>query len=509
MAHQHEKLLIIDGVSKRYGGVQALHHVQFDLNYGEVHALVGENGAGKSTLIKVVGGIVPRDSGTITFEGRDVVFASPAAALDAGIAIIHQELSMMPSLTVMENLFMSRMQSRYGILNWKTMAQRAREVLSLVDLDVSPYALVRDLPISQRQMIEVARALSANARLIIMDEPNSSLSDTETERLFQLIRSLVERDISILYVSHKIDEVLTISNRITVFRDGGYVGTVDTASATEDTVIGMMVGRALNRSALKDTDGVGDVLLEVRDLAGKGFKDVSFSVRKGEVLAFSGLIGAGRSEVLRTVFGCERAHAGQILFDGKVVRFRSPADAIRHGIAMVQEDRKVLSLFMEMQVRHNIAMAELPLINRRGIINERREQRRVAEFVEKLDIRLSSIFEPVSSLSGGNQQKTVLARWLTTAPKLLILDEPTHGVDVGAKAEIYELIRSLVRQNVAVILISSELPEVLALAHRIVVMCEGRVTGILPHSSATEESLMAYATGVQDDFRAVGGATAQ
>ncbi|MBE2270894.1 MAG: sugar ABC transporter ATP-binding protein [Anaerolinea sp.] len=501
MAQQNQKLLVVDGVSKRYGGVHALNHVQFDLNYGEVHALVGENGAGKSTLIKVLGGIVPRDAGTITFEGREVVFSSPAEALDAGIAIIHQELSMMPSLTVMENLFMSQMHSRYGILNWNTMAQRAREAMALVDLHVSPSALVRDLSISQRQMIEIARALSANARLIIMDEPNSSLSDAETERLFQLIRSLVERGISIIYVSHKIDEVLTISNRITVFRDGSYVGTVDAADATEDTVINMMVGRALDRSALKGTDTVGETLLDVRQLTGKGFADVSFNVRKGEVLAFSGLVGAGRSEVLRTVFGCERVQAGEILFDGKAVHFRSPADAIRHGMAMVQEDRKVLSLFMEMQISHNIAMAELPLINRMGIINERREQRRVADFVEKLDIRLSNIFAPVSSLSGGNQQKTVLARWLTTAPKLLILDEPTHGVDVGAKAEIYELIRTLARQGVAIILISSELPEVLALAHRIVVMCEGRVTGILPHQSATEEMLMAYATGVQNDFR--------
>jgi ribose transport system ATP-binding protein len=500
MAEQSQKLLVVEGVSKRYGGVQALNRVQFDLNYGEVHALVGENGAGKSTLIKVLGGIVPRDSGTITLEGSAVHFASPAEALEAGIAIIHQELSMLPTLTVMENLFMSRMSSRYGVLNWKEMAARAREAMALVNLDVSPSAIVRDLSISQRQMIEIARALSANARLIIMDEPNSSLSDAETERLFQLIRSLIERGIAIIYVSHKIDEVLTISDRISVLRDGHYVGTIAAHDATEDRVINMMVGRELDRSAVTEPENLGDMLLEVRGLSGRDFANVSFDVRKGEIVAFSGLIGAGRSEVLRTIFGADKAHSGEIRFEGQPVRFRSPSDAIKHGIAMVQEDRKVLSLFMEMQICHNVSMAELPFMSRGGVIRESREQGLVSDYVSKLDIRLATIFAPVSSLSGGNQQKTVLARWLTTAPKLLILDEPTHGVDVGAKAEIYELVRTLARQGVAIILISSELPEVLALAHRVVIMHEGRVTGIIPRTAATEELLMAYATGVQDDF---------
>jgi ribose transport system ATP-binding protein len=500
MVQQDRRILEVEGVSKRYGGVHALSSVQFDLKYGEVHALVGENGAGKSTLIKVLGGIVPRDAGRIVYEGREVVFATPAEAQAAGIAIIHQELSMMPTLTVMENLFMNRLGGRSGFVNWRDLERRTRESLALVNLDVSPGAIVQTLPISQRQMIEIARALSANARLIIMDEPNSSLSDAETERLFALIHSLKARGIAIIYVSHKIDEVLAISDRITVFRDGAYVGTIPVAEATEDRVINMMVGRELDRRALTEDTGIGDVLLDVRGLTSRQFRNVSFQVRKGEIVAFSGLIGAGRSEVLRAVFGADRFESGEIHFNGKRVRFGSPAEAIRHGIAMVQEDRKVLSLFMGMPICDNVSIAKLPTMTRTGRINERAERRMVGEFVSKLDVRLASIFDPVSSLSGGNQQKTVLARWLATLPKLLILDEPTHGVDVGAKAEIYELVRTLAREGVGIILISSELPEVLSLAHRIVVMHEGRVTGILPHAGVTEELLMAYATGVADDF---------
>lgn len=500
MAHNGEQILRVEGVSRRYGGVHALDRVNFDLNYGEVHALVGENGAGKSTLIKVLGGIVPRDAGIITFEGREVVYHTPAEAQAAGIAIIHQELSMMPSLSVMENLFMNTLSRAGGIVSWRELNRRARAALALVDLQVDPAALVRDLPISQRQMIEIARALSVNAHLIIMDEPNSSLSETESERLFTLIGSLKERGIAIIYVSHKINEVLRISDRISVLRDGRYVGTLDAADASENRVISMMVGRELDRSAISSPDTIGGPLLQVRGLTARRFRDVSFDVRQGEIVAFSGLIGAGRSEVLRAVFGADRFTGGEIIFAGQPARFSSPTAAIKAGIAMVPEDRKVLSLFMGMAIKDNVSMAQLPYMARSGRISERRERDMVQGFVRKLDIRLASIFHPVSSLSGGNQQKTVLARWLATGPRLLILDEPTHGVDVGAKAEIYELVRELARQGVGIVLISSELPEVLALAHRIVVMHEGRVTGIIDRQDATEEALMNCATGLRDDF---------
>ncbi len=498
MAQNGDQLLRVDSISKRYGGVHALEKVQFDLNYGEVHALVGENGAGKSTLIKVIGGIVPRSEGQIFFKGKAVDFDRPIAAQHAGISIIHQELSMMPSLTVMENMFMGNL-GRGGWIKWQSLEERARAAMSLIDLDVDPYALVRDLSISQRQMIEIARAVSADAQLIIMDEPNSSLADAETERLFEVIESLKARGIAIIYVSHKIDEVLHISDRITVFRDGAYVGTIDRAEASEQAVINMMVGRELDRSIRSVPKNIGAKLLEVDKLTGKAFRDVSFTLRKGEILGFSGLVGAGRSEVMRAIFGADNFDSGTVKLNDRPVRFKSPGQAIRAGLAMVPEDRKVLSLFMPMAIYKNMSLAQLPAMQRFGL-NETKERKLAQEFVEKLDIRLDSIEAPVSGLSGGNQQKTVLGRWLATGPQLLILDEPTHGVDVGAKAEIYDLMRNLAEAGMGIILISSELPEVLALAHRIVVMHEGRVTGIVDAATATEESLMAYATGVTDAY---------
>lgn len=499
MGKNGEHILLMEHISKRYGGVQALDDVQFDLNYGEVHALVGENGAGKSTLINVLGGIVPRNDGVITFQDQKVAYGRPSEAQEAGIAIIHQELSLMPDLNVIENMFMGRIESRFGIINWKDLERQTRAAMSLIDLNVDPYTTVSDLSISERQMIEIAGALSANANLIVMDEPNASLSETETETLFEVIEGLQERGIAIIYVSHKIEEVLRISDRVTVFRDGRYVDTVNSAEVSEQQIVNMMVGRELDRYAYETSTTIGDVLLEVRHLSGKRFQDISFNLHRGEILAFSGLVGAGRSEVLRAVFGAEQFDAGEIIFAGQSVKFDSPKKAIEAGMGMVPEDRKVLSLFMDSKILKNISLAELPFMTS-GIVNERSERDMVNELVEQLDIRLASIDDPVSSLSGGNQQKTVLARWLATNPKLLILDEPTHGVDVGAKSEIYALMRDLAAEGMGIILISSELPEVLAMGQRIVVMHEGRITGIVDHDDSTEESLMAYATGLSDDY---------
>ena len=495
-----EYILRVNGLSKRFGGVQALDNVDFDLRYGEIHALVGENGAGKSTLIKVLGGVYSRDSGTVEFEGKEVIFNRPIEAQEAGIAIIYQELSLMSSLNVIENIFMGRMTSRFGIIDWKDLERRTREVLGIIGLDIDPNTTVSDLTISQRQMIEIAKALAANAKLIIMDEPNSSLSETETKRLFGVIESLMSRDISILYVSHKIEEVMEISDRITVFRDGCYIGTENTDDATEYSIINMMVGRELDRSAYIVTPMSDEIVLDVRNLTSKRFKDVSFTVQRGEIVGFAGLMGAGRTDVARAIFGAESFEDGQILLNGNNVKFKSTSDAIANGLAMVQEDRKLLSLFIELPVKKNISIAELPRMTRFGVINEKVERTMSDTLVNSLDIRLASIENPVSSLSGGNQQKTVLARWLATNPKLLILDEPTHGVDVGAKAEIYTLIRNLAKEGVSIILISSELPDLLAMSYRIVVMHEGRVTGIVHHENATEDNLMAYATGVADDL---------
>ncbi len=493
------EILRMEGVSKRYGGVHALDKVKFDLRYGEVHALVGENGAGKSTLIKVLGGIIPRNEGSVVYEGAEVDFTRPIEALHAGIAIIHQELSMMPSLTVIENMYMGRMPGRGGIIRWRELEDKTRTALQRINLDVDPYARVQDLTISQRQMIEIARALSANARLIIMDEPNSSLSQSESERLFALIELLQAKGIAIIYVSHKIEEVLRISDRITVLRDGKYVGTLMRAEASEQKIVNMMVGRGLDRSTPPVPTQLGDRLLEVRSLGGERFKDISFEVRHGEIVAFSGLVGAGRSEVARALFGAEPYTSGEVLLEDKAVHFKSPQQAIRAGLAMVQEDRKVLSLFMNMKILHNLSLAQLPFISR-GMALDGPERKLAATYVRHLDIRMPSVDSPVSSLSGGNQQKTVLGRWLATNPKLLILDEPTHGVDIGAKAEIYGLMRDLAARGMGIMLISSELPEVMALAHRIVVMHEGRITGVLPRAEATEELVMAYATGLRDDY---------
>ncbi|TVR20696.1 MAG: sugar ABC transporter ATP-binding protein [Anaerolineaceae bacterium] len=501
MSQNSEYILQVDGVSKRYGGVRALKSVRFDLKPGEVHALVGENGAGKSTLIKILGGAVHRDEGTVIYNGDDVRFKTPYEAQNAGIAVIHQELSMMPSMSVIENLFTGRMESRFGVINWRRLKKQAHKALEAVNLKVDVFTPVQDLTISQRQLIEIARVLSTNARLIIMDEPNSSLSASESQRLFDVIERLKAQDIPVIYVSHKLDEVLEISDRITVFRDGAYVNTIDTAEATEQKIINMMVGRELDRDQVNIPQTYSsENLLEVRNLTGKRFNDVSFDIRRGEILGLSGLVGAGRSDVARAIFGADKFSSGRIIFDGKPVRFSTPAQAIKAGIGMVQEDRKVLSLFMGLSIQHNMSMAQLPRMSATKTINYGRERGMVKQLVKTLDIRLASINNPVSSLSGGNQQKTVLARWLATEPKLLILDEPTHGVDVGAKAEIYELMRELARQGISILLISSELPEIMSLSHRIVVMSEGRITGIVDGPESTEEGLMEYATGIRDDF---------
>jgi ribose transport system ATP-binding protein len=494
MADTGETLLRVEGLRKHYGGLWALDGVGFDVRPAEVHAVVGENGAGKSTLMKILGGIVRRDAGTTVFRGRTVDFASPHESIAAGIAIIHQELSVLPTLTVMENVFMGRMPSAGGRVRWREMEARTRRLLAEVGLDIDPRLVINRLSLSQRQLVEIAKALSIEASLLIMDEPNSSLSDAETDRLFGVIRSLKTRGVSVVYVSHKIEEVLEISDRITVLRDGRYVGTVDTQSATVDGVIRMMVGRALAREYVPSAE-VGPVLMSVRGLKGHGFRDVSFDLRRGEILCFYGLVGSGRSETMRAIFGADRWESGEILFEGRRARFASPSQAIREGVAMVPEDRKKSSLFPGLPIRMNVGMARLPRLRRGLAIDRGRLNETVAGFVRGLSIKLRSADDAVRSLSGGNQQKTVLARWLATEPKLLILDEPTHGIDVGAKSEIYELIRKLARSGMGIALVSSELPEVLAMADRVVVMCEGAVTGTLERREIDEHRIMSYATG--------------
>ena len=498
-------LLRADDVHKRFGGVHALRGVRLTVRAGEVHALVGENGAGKSTMISVLAGAVRRDSGRVTFAGSDVDFASPADSQAAGIAVIHQELATLPSLSVAENVWMGRMPTRGWWLDRRAMHTRTRDLLSDVGIDVDPNTLIRDLSISQQQLVEIAKALSVGARLLIMDEPSASLTEHEARRLHELVRRLRDEGRAILYVSHRLAEIFAIADRVTVFRDGAYVDTLAISETTPETVVGLMVGRALASSTSRqERRSSRERVLEVRSLTrraatGAGgtvpLDNVSLTVGRGEIVGLAGLVGAGRSEIARAVFGVEEFDTGEILLEGKRVRFRSPTDAIRAGVAMVPEDRKALALFLEKPLRWNVSMARLPALATRGVIRRGRERSLVAEYVDRLRIRAENAETPVRALSGGNQQKTVLARWLATKPKLLILDEPTHGVDVGSKAEIYELIRALARDGIAILLISSELPEVLELSDRIVVMREGRVVAELDRDKANEHSVMLFATG--------------
>jgi ribose transport system ATP-binding protein len=491
-------------VHKRFGGVHALRGAALAVRLGEVHALVGENGAGKSTTINILAGAVRRDAGQIVFAGREVDFRSPAESQEAGIAVIHQELATLPTLSVAENLLMGRMPTRHGLLDRARVRSSTRAMLAQVGLDVDPRTRISELSLSQQQLVEIARSLSAGTKLLIMDEPSSSLTEHETRRLLGLVAQLRARGVSVLYVSHRMAEVFAIADRITVYRDGATVDTVPVASTTPAAVVALMVGRNVSTSPPDETRGTGEVLLEVRGItrrprpgsrAGVPLDDVSFTVRRGEIVGLAGLVGSGRSEVARAIFGADPFDNGRILIEGRAVHFRSPADAISAGVAMVPEDRKDLALFLEKPVRWNVSIVRLHSLARVGVVRRARERALVAAQIEQLHVRAPGLEAAVRVLSGGNQQKTVLARWLAARPKLLILDEPTHGVDVGAKAEIAALVRALAREGVAILLISSELPEVLALSDRILVMRRGRIAAALDRADADERVVMLHATG--------------
>lgn len=493
MAEEHN-ILRVEGVSKRYGGLQALDSVSLSIRYGETHALIGENGAGKSTLMKILGGIEKKDEGSFFFDGAPAEFHGPRHALSAGIAIIHQELSMLPDLDIIENVYMGRMASRRGKVDWKTLEAKTREQLCRVGLSLDTRTPVKALSMSQKQLVEIAKALSVNAKLIIMDEPTSSLCDAEVERLFRVIEDLHREGIAVIYISHKLKEVLHVADRVSALRDGRFVGTVSAAGATTDTLVQMMVGRDLDRHHVERREP-GPVRLRVTGFSGSKFSDVAFDLREGEILGFSGLVGAGRTEVARALFGADPHSSGSVELDGRPYIPSSPDKAISAGIAMVAEDRKNQSLFLNLPIRFNMSMAKLPRLARWGRVQERQVDAIVQDFKARLNIKMKNPDDPVKSLSGGNQQKTILARWLSTDPKVLILDEPTHGIDVGAKAEIYKLIRELARSGMSIILISSELAEIIALSDRVLVMHGGRARAMLPWDALTEESIMRCATG--------------
>ena len=492
-----ELLVEMTDISKSFPGVHALDGARFELRRGEVHALVGENGAGKSTLMKVLAGIYRRDAGTIIVKGEEVDISSPRQAQDLGIAIIHQELNLMGHLTVAQNIFIGREPKRGLFLDEKALNRKAAELFEELHIRLDPKARVSGLAVAAQQMVEIAKAFSFNPDVLIMDEPTAALTDTEIDELFRITRHLRERGHGIVHISHRLEELKQITDRVTVMRDGRYIDTVVTADATIQQIISMMVGRTIFEEA-PDLPEVPnpEVVLEVRNLnRGRVIRDVSFQLHRGEILGVAGLVGAGRTEVMRAVFGADARDSGEILIHGKTANIRTPQDAVRSGIAYLSEDRKRYGLALPMDVEANTVMASLGKYSGAlGRIAFKKTRQVALDHVASLAIKTPSIAQRVKNLSGGNQQKVVIAKWLTADTEILIFDEPTRGIDVGAKSEIYKLLNDLARQGKAIIMISSELPEILRMSHRILVMCEGRITGELTAGEATQEGIMTFAT---------------
>ena len=491
-------LVSVQNLSKSFPGVRALDGVRFDLMPGEVHALMGENGAGKSTLMKILAGVYRKDSGEVLMDGKPVEIESPAHAQSLAIGIIHQELHLMGHLTAAQNIFLGREPRKAAglLLDEGQLNRDAQALFDRLNLQLSPTTTIGDLTVARQQMVEIAKALSHKSRVLIMDEPTAALNNAEIEELFRIIRQLKSEGVGIVYISHKMDEIQRIADRITVMRDGAYIATVPSATPMSE-VIAMMVGRKLDhvQKAIPDTS-TNEVLLDVRGLnRGRAIRDVSFTVRRGEILGFAGLMGAGRTEVARAVFGADPVDSGEVRVRGQVIRLTSPTDAVDAGIGYLSEDRKHFGLATGMDVESNITLPSLKRWLKLGMFLNRPAIQAISQqMVEKLRIKTPSLTQTAKLLSGGNQQKVVIAKWLVQDCDVLIFDEPTRGIDVGAKSEIYKLLNDLAAQGRAIIVISSELPEVLLLSHRIVVMCEGRITGEVRGDEATQESLMALAT---------------
>ena len=485
------------GIAKAFPGVQALAGVDLEVRSGEVHVLLGENGAGKSTLMKILSGALQRDAGTIEIEGRAVALANPREARDARIAIIHQELALVPEMTVAENIYLGRAPTRFGLLDHGPMVRGASELLARLGSTTDPNELVGTLSIAQQQLVEIARALSLDARILIMDEPTSALTERETARLFETIRSLTARGVAIIYISHRLDEIFAIGDRITVLRDGRHVVTQPIIAADRRELVRLMANRDVDELVPASTRVAGKLRLRIENLShGAALHGVSFGVRSGEIVGFAGLLGAGRTEIARAVFGLELDVSGRIFVDDREVTIRSPRDAIAAGIGFVTEDRKREGLVLGRSVRDNVALPILSRLARLGVVRSRHEHSTAEDAVRDLNIRTPSVRQLAVHLSGGNQQKIVLAKWLATGARILFLDEPTRGIDVGSKQEIYLLINQLAADGVAIVLMSSDLPEVLGLSDRVLVMREGRIAGEFARADATPEAVMACAVGV-------------
>ena len=477
-ANPSDYILCCDGISKSFGGTNALKKVQLYVRPGEVHALLGENGAGKSTLMKIIIGLYKQDEGSITFLGKPFQARGPIDAIDAGISMIHQELNPEPHLTIAESIFLKREDTKGFLLDKKKTNAKAQKILENFDFGYKATTLIRNLKLADVQMVEIIKAVSTDAKLIIMDEPTSSLDGNETERLFGVINDLKKKGVAIIYISHRMEEIFRICDVVSVFRDGEYIDTKPLRGVTHQELINMMVGREVKSVFPKDdTVPIGDVVFKVENLTGNGFHDISFEVRAGEILGFSGLVGSGRSETMRAIFGLDPITSGKMYLNGKEITNKSLKSVIKKGIAMVNEDRKSFGLCLTRSIRENASLASLPLRQKKLLIDQKREKKEVEDILRKFNTKAASIEHAVNSLSGGNQQKIVLAKWLLAAPKLLILDEPTRGIDVGAKSEIHKLMSEFAREGLAIIMISSELPEGMGMSDRVIVYYEGGISG--------------------------------
>ncbi len=491
-----ENIVEIKHVNKSFPGVKALNNVSFELRSGEVLALLGENGAGKSTLMKILSGVYPKDSGTITVFGREVEEMTPKKAQELGIAIIHQELNMCGHLSVAENIFLGREIIRNGILSDHEMKQEAGKILKKLNIDIEPDTIVGDLSVSKQQMVEIAKALSANARVLIMDEPTSALTSKEINELFAIIRQLKKEGCGIVYISHRLEELQHIVDRVTILRDGQYITSMDFKNTTLSEIISNMVGREIKEKFPRVECKRGNKILEVRNLnAGKLVRNINFDLYEGEIVGIAGLMGAGRTETTRAIFGVDRKSSGDIILDGRKVTIGKPSDAKKAGIVLAPEDRKKDGLCTKLSVRENIALPNLDIIcNEAGVVNKKKETVMVERAVKDLKIKLADSEADAGSLSGGNQQKVVVGKWLARNSRVVIFDEPTRGIDVAAKVEIYNLMNDLKSKGVGVLFVSSEMPEVLGISDRILVMCDGRITGELGIEEATQDIILEYAT---------------
>ncbi len=491
-----EIIVTMEHIHKTFPGVHALKDVHFELRSGEVMALLGENGAGKSTLVKILSGVHPRDSGSMTIFGQEYGDLSPKQAQALGVAIIHQELNMCRHLSVAENIFLGREQTRLGTLSNREMEKEARRILGDLKIDLDPRKVVGELPVSKQQMVEIAKALSTNARVLIMDEPTSSLTSREIDDLFRIIRELKAKGCGIVYISHRLEELRYIVDRVTIMRDGQFVSSANFADTSMDEIIAAMVGREIKEKFPRVSTPLGKRVLEVRNLnAGRMVRDINFSLNEGEIVGFAGLMGAGRTETTRAIFGADQKQSGEVILDGKAVSIRGVADAIRAGIVLAPEDRKKDGLCTKLSIRHNIALPNLDtLCDAAGVVRRARETAMCVNAIDNLRIKTPSVDKDVATLSGGNQQKVVVAKWLARNSRVVMFDEPTRGIDVAAKVEIYHLMNKLKQQGIAVLFVSSEMPEIMGIADRIIVMCDGRITGELSAAEATQEKVLTLAT---------------